>query len=177
MKLSVREMTTDDIEQIVNYFCTADVLYLKGMGADKHKLPEKGQWIKKLQSEYAKPYNQKEFYYIIWLIDNQPIGHSNINKITYGISASMHLHIWKTSNRRNGFGVKFLNLTIPYYFDNFKLKNLICEPYAENPAPNYILKKIGFTFEKSYETTPGWINFYQMTNQFTLSKEKFNQQK
>jgi len=47
----------------------------------------------------------------------------------------------------------------------------MCEPYALNPAPNKILKKVGFTFIKIYETTPGWINFKQKVNQYEFGKE------
>jgi len=41
MKLSAREMQTNDIVQIVDYFVSADVEFLKGMGADKSKFPER----------------------------------------------------------------------------------------------------------------------------------------
>ena len=128
----------------------------------------------KLESELTKPTQEKEFYYIIWQIDDKPIGHSNINNITYGNNATMHLHIWESENRHAGIGTNLITQTISYYFKNFKLQKLICEPYAENPAPNKILGKIGFKFIKKYKTTPGWINFYQAVNRFELLRERFN---
>ncbi len=45
MKLTVREMQLNDIEKIVNYFVLADTEFLNGMGADKSKLPDKGEWL------------------------------------------------------------------------------------------------------------------------------------
>ena len=41
MKISVREMKENDIEQIVEYFTNATPEFLIGMGADPNKLPSK----------------------------------------------------------------------------------------------------------------------------------------
>ena len=171
MKLRVREIQTNDIEKIVNYFVNADAEFLKDMGADKSRLPKRDDWIEKLESELIKPYKNKEFYYIIWLLGNQEIGHSNINNIEFRKSATMHLHLWHNTTRKNGLGLDFLKLTIPYYFRNFKLKKLICEPYSKNIAPNKVLKKLNFELVRTYETTPGWINFQQTVNRYELKKE------
>ena len=86
----------------------------------------------------------------------------------------MHLHLWHKQTRQKGTGVEFLKLTLPYYFDTFKLQNLFCEPAASNVAPNKTLEKSGFDFVKSYDTIPGWINTYQTVNRWVLTKEKFN---
>jgi|SaaInl59LU_5_DNA_1037362.scaffolds.fasta_scaffold09239_3 RimJ/RimL family protein N-acetyltransferase len=172
MKLSVREIKANDIEKIVDYFVLADSEFLIGMGADKSKLPQREEWIKKLESEYGKPYKTKEFYYIIWLLDNKEIGHSNINHIDFGKSATMHLHLWNNDKRKSGLGLDFLRLTISYYFRNFGLEKLICEPYSKNIAPNRVLRKLGFEFVRTYDTKPGWINFYQTVNRYELKKEQ-----
>jgi len=166
-------MNESDIKLIIDYFINADSQFLKEMGADKSKLPNRTEWIKKLNREFKRQNEQKEFYYIIWLIDNQPIGHSNINNIDFGETATMHLHLWKSNNRKHGLGFELLKQTIPFYFNNFKLDRLICEPYSLNPAPNEILKKVGFEFVKEYKTTPGWINFHQNVNRYLLTKERF----
>lgn len=120
--------------------------------------------MEKLKSEYEKPNGQKDFYFIIWQIDDRPIGHSNINDIDFGQSAVMHLHILDKFKRKSGLGTELLERTLPFYFENFKLKKLICEPKAENIPPNKTLKKIGFELVKTYETIPGWLNFKQTVN-------------
>lgn len=170
MKLTVRELKLSDIEKIVDYFVKADKDFLIKMGADKSKLPKREEWIKKLEFEYNKPYKKKDFYYIIWLIDNKPVGHSNINKIEFGKDATMHLHLWKNDIRKRGLGSDFLKLSLPYYFKNFELEKIICEPYSKNIAPNKVLEKIGFDLVRTYETIPGWINFQQKVNRFELKK-------
>jgi len=176
--ISIREMQSDEIELMVDYFVNSDSKFLQGMGVDKDKLPSRENWITKLKSDFEKPIEEKEFYYIIWGIDGKPIDHSNISDINFGKSAKMHLHIWNSTIRQAGLGTKLLAQTIPNYFDIFELKKLICEPFADNPAPNKVLNKIGFKFVKKYHTTPGWLAFIQDVNKYELSvndfKKRFN---
>ena len=171
MKLSVRELKRDEIGIIVDYFVNAEDSFLKGMGADKSKLPTRTEWIEKLEFDFTKSYHEKDFYYIIWLQNGQAVGHSNINHIEFGNTATMHLHLWENSTRKKGLGLDFLKMTVPYYFKNLELQKLICEPYSKNIAPNKVLKKLGFEFVRTYETTPGQINFLQMVNRYELKKE------
>lgn len=170
MQLSVRAMEATDIALMVDYFLNASEAFLKAMGADKSKLPNRSDWIALLEQDIEKPHAEKDFFYMIWEVDGQAIGHNNINKITYGKEASMHLHVWQPLKRQKGLGLQFLRLSIPHFFKEFELEYLLCEPYALNIAPNKTLRKLGFEFIKSYETKPGWINFYQAVNQYKLTK-------
>jgi ribosomal-protein-alanine N-acetyltransferase len=170
MQIKVREIEPNDIEKIVDYFVNSDAEFLNAMGADKSKFPEREEWIEKLESEFEKIYKKKESYFIIWLIDDQPVGHSNINKIEFGNIATMHLHLWGNDKRKNGLGLDFLRLTVPYYFKNFRLEKLICEPYSGNIAPNRVLQKLGFELVRTYDTTPGWLNFHQKVNRYELKR-------
>lgn len=86
----------------------------------------------------------------------------------------MHLHLWNNSERKKGMGLNFVRRTLPEYFNNFKLKNLYCEPYAFNDAPNRTLGKIGFDFVRRYRTIPGYLNFEQEVNRWEMTLEKFN---
>jgi len=173
-ELSVRESEIGDLEKIVDYFLNSDKDYLFGMGVDSKKLPSREEWLNILSSDLHLSPGTKKFYYITWLLDNKPVGHSNINKIVFGEEAYMHLHLWQSEKRQKGTGSSLLKMTLPYYFNKFKLKTLYCEPSALNPAPNNTLKKLGFDFIKSYDTIPGWINFYQTVNRWSMPKEKFS---
>ena len=84
----------------------------------------------------------------------------------------MHLHLWNSRLRKNGLGFELIKRSIPIFFKEFQLKTLFCEPYANNIAPNKTLIKLRFEFIKTYETTPGWINFQQMVNRYELSAEQ-----
>lgn len=172
-KLSVKQLEVSDFENIVDYFLKCSDDFLLSMGVDVSKLPSREAWLNILASDFYQPAEKKSFYYIIWLMNNEPIGHSNINKIVFGEEAYMHLHLWQKNIRQKGLGLDLLKLTLPYYFQTFKLKTLYCEPSAANAAPNKTLEKLGFDFIKSYDTIPGWINTYQTVNRWCLTEEKF----
>jgi len=170
MKLIVREMQFNEVEHVVDYFLSSSDDFLLAMGADPKKLPSKNEWLEKLKDEFTANYNSKTYYYLIWLLNGKGVGHSNINHIKYGDSATMHLHLWDEANRKDGLGLKFLQKSIPFYFRHFKLKTLVCEPRTENLGPNKTLQKLGFTFVRSYETTPGPINILQNISRYELKE-------
>jgi len=85
----------------------------------------------------------------------------------------MHLHLWYTGRRKKGIGTLLIKMALPYFFQKYQLKKLICEPYAFNPAPNKTLEKVGFKFIKTYVTIPGSITFEQKVNRWEMSLEDF----
>jgi RimJ/RimL family protein N-acetyltransferase len=163
-KISVREMQENDIESIIKYWHTSDKEFLTGMGVDLNKIPTREEMEKMLHQQLDQPYEEKGSYCLIWEVDGEAVGHSNVNKIIFGEEAYMHLHLWKNAVRQKGFGTELVKMTVPYFFKNLKLKKLYCEPYALNPAPNKTLEKAGFKFVRTYITTPGWLNFEQQVN-------------
>ncbi len=169
-QLTVRELTHDNIPHLINYWLTADKPFLEGMGVDTAKMPSRQQWLDVLNEQLSAPLQEKKSYCIIWLLDGEPVGHSNINKIVFGEEAYMHLHLWKSDKRKQGMGLNFVKMTIPYFFKNFGLKTLYCEPYAHNEAPNRTLQKAGFEFVKQFTTTPGWLNFEQEVKLWRMNR-------
>ncbi len=170
-RLSVRELELKDIEPLSDYWFKASPDFLIAMGVDLSKMPTREQWENMLREQIAAPIDQKQSYCMIWELDGQAVGHSNVNKIVLNEEASMHLHIWKPEVRKMGLGSAFVKLTLPRFFEALKLKTLYCEPYALNPAPNKALEKIGFRLDKTYITTPGWINFEQEVNRWKITAE------
>lgn len=170
--LSIRHQELGDNKYIVDYFLNADKDFLLKMGVDVTKLYERESWLRLLNENYYLEDEKKNIFYLIWLMDNQPIGHCNINKIKINDEAYMHLHLWQNNTRQKGLGLEFLKMSIPIFFEVFKLRKIYCEPYALNPAPNKTLAKFGFSYIKTYETIPGVINFYQAVNRWCLTKEK-----
>ena len=171
--LSVRRSEIKDFKKVIDYFLKSDKEFLTNMGVDISKLPSRTEWLHTLTADYSLVPESRQFFYVIWLLNNRAIGHSNINKIIFGEEAYMHLHLWEAHKRRKGIGFRLLKDTLPLYFNTYRLKNLYCEPSASNPAPNYTLKKLGFDFIKSYDTIPGWINSYQTVNRWCLTDKKF----
>src|SRR4029077_17451382 len=111
--LSVREMEESDIGLITQYWLGSDSDFMKGMGVDVSKIPKKEEWGKMLEKQLSQPYHEKDSYCMIWLVDNKPVGHSNVNKIIFGQEAYMHLHIWNNTTRKKGIGTSFVKMTIP----------------------------------------------------------------
>ena len=175
MNLSVIPMEREHISLMIDYFVDATPEFLIGMGADPSKLPTKEKWKNLLLTDFDKPLKEKSFFYTVWLLDGNPMGHCNINKIQYGEEAFMHLHMWTSGERQKGIGSQLVRMSIPHFFEKFNLKTLFCEPYALNPAPNKTLPKLGFSFVKEYETMPGWINLYQTVRRYELTRERFEE--
>jgi [ribosomal protein S5]-alanine N-acetyltransferase len=172
--ISVRAPELDDYSSIVDYFLNGDRDFHVGMGVDSSKLPSRETWLTMLHENHAMPPEKKSFFYVIWTLGGDAIGHSNINKIVFGEEAYTHLHMWRADIRKKGLGLEFMKLSIPSYFHTFKIKVLYCEPYALNIAPNKTLRKLGFRFERKYDTIPGWISFHQPVNRWSMTREKFD---
>ncbi len=171
--LNVREIQEKDIEQLTNYWMSADKSFLTGMGCDIEKMPTREKFSDMLHLQLRTPIEQKKGYCIIWEEDGKAIGHSNTNPITFGEEATMHLHLWNSGSRKKGMGTELVKKTLPFYFNNLQIKKLICEPYALNPAPNKTLAKVGFDLVKEYITTPGMLNFEQPVKRWEMTREKF----
>src|SRR5688572_4086772 len=103
-KLSVREMSLEDIEQISAYWLNANLGDLEKMGVDPEKLPSREQFHNYLTTQIELPVEKKESYCIIWLEDGIPVGHSNTRPTVFGEHAYMHLHIWNKEIRSKGAG-------------------------------------------------------------------------
>lgn len=168
---SVREIQAPDLVPLVDYWMQATPDYLLGMGADPAKLPAREAFTTMIAEQLGQPYPDKKSYCIIWEADHRPIGHCNVNKIVFGESAYMHLHLWDGSIRQQGLGAAFIRMALPYFFNNLQLQRLYCEPYALNPAPNKTLAKVGFTFVKEHVTIPGFLNFEQSVCLWALTRK------
>jgi RimJ/RimL family protein N-acetyltransferase len=171
--LSTREISAADIEPIIAYWLGAEPAFLLGMGVDLTKMPERAAWEQMLQTQLAQPLREKNSYCIIWEADGEAVGHSNINKIIFGQEAYMHLHLWRAGLRQSGIGARLVRMTLPWFFNQFQLKTLFCEPYALNTAPNRTLEKVGFQYLSTQINTPGWINFEQETRLWSMTAEQF----
>ena len=171
--LSVRELLEKDIDTLTQYWLDAEPSFLQGLGVDLSKVPDKKQWKKMLKEQIGQPYTEKQSYCLVWTADGNPVGHSNINKIIFGQEAYMHLHLWNAENRKRGWGTTLVKITLPYFFEHYKLQKLFCEPYALNPAPHKTMEKLGFELVDEYTATPGWINFEQPVRLWMLSRERF----
>lgn len=171
--ITVREMIGEDANRIADYWLGSEKEFLIGMGVDLKKIPTREALTSMLHEQVELPDDRKSSFAMIAEIDGKPAGHCNVNQIEYGKQATMHLHLWESNSRRAGLGTKMIRLSLPVFFDRLKLETIWCEPYAENPAPNRTLRKVGFEFVKKYVTIPGSLNFEQEVNRYRLTRERF----
>jgi RimJ/RimL family protein N-acetyltransferase len=161
--------------KIIEYFHSASDELLERMGVTKSKLVPKDVWENLLTENFGKELAERKFYYVGWEYDGVLIGHSSINNIVYGDHCNIHLHIWDEQKRERGLGSFFFKSSVNHVFEKFKLKMVICEPNADNPAPNGLLQKLGLQPVKNYLTIPGiiceeqYVNRYELTAPFEIS--------
>lgn len=170
---SVRELKPEDAKYIVNYFHDGSHDFLWDMGVDPEKLPPKAEWEDMIVDDLDYPMEERKFYYLLWLINDEPVGHANLSHIHYGEEANMHLHMWDEAHRKSGGGSSFVTLCLAQFFEKYNLKRIVCEPNADNPAPNRVLEKLGFNFIKKHEKVPGFINYHQPLNRWVLERDVF----
>ena len=151
---------------MVDYFLDADDGFLQSMGVARSKLPSREDWISSVLRDHDRPNQAKERAYLAWIYDGVAVGHSSINKIDYGEAAFIHLHLWSRLHRQAGLGTTFFRLSAERFAQEFSLKRLYCEPFADNAGPNRVLLKSEFRFIKRYRTIPGPMNFEQDVNQY-----------
>lgn len=174
MAIAVREIRESDIALIADYWSGSDPNHLIGMGVDLRKIPSRLEFVAMLSTQLALPLDERQSYCTIWELSGTPIGHCNVNKIRFGRDAFMHLHIWRSGQRRRGMGVAFVRQSLRYFFERLGLQEIYCEPYALNPAPNAVLAEVGFVFVKEYTTVPGTINFEQSVKQWRMSRSRYD---
>ena len=170
-EIEVRPFSSrEEYELMLDYFYKADEPFLRGMGVDPLKLPPRDKWLDALLVDHEKPDTERDRFYLIWIFRGERVGHSSINKIIHGTEAFIHLHLWNSKLRKAGLGMEFARRSANFYFERFNLKKLVCEPWAENPAPNRVLEKLGFTFVRRYRTIPVVIAYEQDVNRYELRR-------
>jgi RimJ/RimL family protein N-acetyltransferase len=164
--LAVREMTAEEIDLRIRYFHEADDAYLHMLGVDRALLPAPQQMRSAYLEQLELPISERSFYVLVWLRQGQPAGFSSLDHIVCGAEAFMHLHVLDPTDRGRGLGTAFVRLSAAHYTETFALERLYCEPNACNVAPNRTLQRAGFRYCFSHETTPGPINFRQVTTRW-----------
>ncbi|HEY7073236.1 MAG TPA: GNAT family N-acetyltransferase, partial [Acidimicrobiales bacterium] len=139
MKLDVRAMRLDETAVIIDYFHGSTPEHLDTLGVDPTRLPEPDQWRASYEREYAQALEQRSAFQLVWLLDDEIVGFSTVDKLHFGDQANMHLHIVRPERRRSGLGVGFVRLSAAAYFETLRLQRLFCQPNALNTAPNRTL--------------------------------------
>ena len=170
-KLSVRPLQEKDIAHIANYITGLNEDDALRMGVDKNKCSSKEELMQSLLEIYHTPLAQTKFFYMIWLVNDQAIGHSALKEIHHGEIANMHLHMWTTEHRGKGYGGKLFCLSALEFYRLFNLKLILCEPRATNPMPNNMLSKVGFRKWKTYVAASSELALPCELNSYIIDSE------
>jgi hypothetical protein len=81
MQLSVREMKLSEVHLVIDYFHNSTSEYLDSMGVDPSRLLSREAWYAKLESEFALPLKQRQWFPVIWLQNGNPVGYSSCDRI------------------------------------------------------------------------------------------------
>lgn len=153
-KLSVRELCKEDIPNILNYWFNKKDTELSLIGIDKVKMGTRESWLEMLENILNTPIENAHSWYLIWQVDDKAIGYSTLRNISQNNLADIHLHIWESGVRRKGYGAKLFAMSVVEFYKLFNFKLMLCEPHAQNPAPNKTLSKIGFKKWRSMVGAP-----------------------
>src|SRR6202163_553387 len=114
---SIRE----EYELMLDYFYKADEPFLRGMGVDQLRLPQRDKWLDALLVDHKKQDKERHRFYLVWIFRRQRVGHSSINNIIHGTEAFIHLHLWNSNLRKAGLGTEFVRRSANFFFDRFNL--------------------------------------------------------
>ena len=170
MTLTVREMTSSEVDLIIEYFLQSTPEHLEMLGVDPTRLLDPESWRERFRQDFVRPIEQRARIAVIWLSGDQPIGFSTSDKIAYGEQANMHLHVIDPERRSQGIGAECVRRSVDIYFERLKLKRLFCEPNAFNVAPNRTLQKAGFKYPKTHMTVPGPLNYHQAVTRWVIER-------
>jgi len=141
-------MTPLDVPRVVSYVVDSSPEDRKRLGVAN--VPAREALTESLLEACTVPQEFARSSYLIWKVDDRPVGFSSLKGIVPGEHGGMHLHMWETELRGRGFGAILFCRSAVEFHDRFRLRSIVCEPRAANPAPNRMLRKIGFPLVQTY---------------------------
>lgn len=69
--------------------------------------------------------------------------------------------------------VRISKRTADCYFERFDPESIASEPFADNPAPNRALEKLGFRLIKRHRTVPSSIAFEQDIHRWQITRKEW----
>jgi RimJ/RimL family protein N-acetyltransferase len=143
-RLTVRPLAWEDFDGYIAYFTQASKADAERMGLAIDRVPSASRMRSDLEAMIATPLDRLRGFVLAWCLDGTTIGHSSLKDIVPGDFGSIHLHMWRVDLRGRGYGPRLFCLSVLDFYERFHLKRMICEPKADHPMANRMLKKIGF---------------------------------
>jgi RimJ/RimL family protein N-acetyltransferase len=171
MQLSVRPLERRDFDCFINYWLDMSESEIERLGVAIDRMPSASQMRSDLEAMLSIPTDAAKSFVLAWCIDGEAIGHSSLKEIVFGTSGKIHLHMWRADFRGKGHGPRLFCLSAVDLYNRFKLKRMVCEPRAENPSPNRLLRKLGFPLSAARVGTSSELSAVCTLNCYEIVRE------
>jgi len=170
-EFSIRPLATKDLDGFITYFTQPSKADAERMGLDINRVPPADQLRSDLNAMIGALPDRLSSFVHAWCIDGTAIGHSSLKDIVPGDFGSMHLHMWRADLRGKGYGPRFFCLSALDFYQRFNLKRIICEPKADNPMANRMLKRIGFPLILTHVAASSEISVICELNRYDILRD------
>jgi RimJ/RimL family protein N-acetyltransferase len=171
VRLTVRPLASEDFDCFIAYFTRASKADAERMGLAIDRVPSAAQLRSDLEAMIATPIDRLRSFVLAWCVDGKAIGHSSLKDIVPGDFGSIHLHIWRADLRGKGYGPRLFCLSALDFYERFNLKRIICEPKADNPMANRMLKKIGFPLVLTHVAASSELSVVCELNRYEILRD------
>lgn len=170
-RLRVRDLTLGDIPLINAYWAGQTSEDIRRLSLDPTKIPVPAIKVDDFLKMEDVPLPERTSHRLMWELNGEAVGMNSMGNLRYGESGEIHLHMLNPQFRRSGYGHRFFAMALNDFFQRFSLKLIICQPSAENPGPNRLLQKLGFSVAKTYRTIPSPINREHLVNRYEILRD------
>lgn len=171
MQLTVRPFASGDIAGYITYVSQMPKADSERIGLAVDRLPPAERMAADLAASLAEPIDHVRSFMLAWCVDGTVIGHSSLKDIVTGESGRMHLHMWRSDLRGKGYGPSLFCLAALDFFERLEVRSIICEPKADNPMPNRMLRKIGFPLLKTFVGASSEISVVCELNRYDIRRD------
>jgi RimJ/RimL family protein N-acetyltransferase len=170
-RLTVRPLASEDVDGYIAYFTRPSKADAERMGLAIDRVPSANRLRSDLEAMIAAPLDRLRSFVLAWCVDDKAIGHSSLKDIVPGDFGSIHLHIWRADLRGKGYGPRLFCLSALDFYERFNLKRIICEPKADNPMANRMLKKIGFPLVLTHVAASSELSVICELNRYEILRD------
>lgn len=167
--LNVRRLRSDEVDLVVRYLFESPASDLDRMAIDQSRLTDPEKMREDLLQTISDQGPKTNAYYLAWEVDGTSIGFSSLKDIPSDRSVGgMHLHMWTPAMRGQGFGGVLFSLSALEFYKWSGVNTIICEPSSQNPLPNRMLQKVGFSLVKTHIARSSFLSRETELNRYLI---------
>ena len=170
-RLTIRPLATEDLDDYIAYFTRISKADAERMGLAIDRVPSATKLRSDLEAMITAPLDRLRSFVLAWCVDGKAIGHSSLKDIMPGDFGSIHLHVWRADLRGKGYGPRLFCLSALDFYERFNLRRIICEPKADNPMANRMLKKIGFPLVLTHVAASSELSVVCELNRYEILRD------